>query len=69
MQVFLGDSITLMNDKVDEDNATFVTGQVSGIVLDKNKKVERIYIHNIDHAFWMFEGWKFVEDFEEAEDE
>jgi hypothetical protein len=69
MQVFLGDQVTLVNDKTDEENPTFVTGQVSGIVLDANKKVHRIYIHNISDAFYMFEGWKFVEDFEEPEDD
>jgi hypothetical protein len=69
MQVFLGDQVTLVNDKTDEENPTFVTGQVSGIVLDANKKVQRIYIHNISDAFWMHDGWKFVEDFEESEDD
>jgi hypothetical protein len=70
MQVFLGDQVTLVNDKQDEENPTFVTGQVSGIVLDGNKKVHRIYIHNITDAFYMFDGWKFVEDFDaEADDE
>jgi hypothetical protein len=69
MQVFLGDQVTLVNDKNDEENPTFVTGQVSGIVLDNNKKIHRVYIHNILDAFYMSDGWKFVEDFEEAEDE
>jgi hypothetical protein len=69
MNLFLGDQVTLVNDKHDDDNATFVTGQVSGIVLDANKKVHRIYIHNILDAFYMSDGWKFVEHDEEADDE
>jgi hypothetical protein len=69
MNLFLGDQVTLVNDKHDDDNATFVTGQVSGIVLDPNKKVHRIYIHNILDAFYMSDGWKFVEHDEEADDE
>jgi hypothetical protein len=69
MNLFLGDQVTLVNDKHDDDNPTFVTGQVSGIVLDANKKVHRIYIHNILDAFYMSDGWKFVEHDEEPEDE
>lgn len=69
MQVFLGDSITLVNDKADDENPTFVTGQVSGIVLDNAKKIQRVYIHNISDAFWMNDGWKFVDEYEESDDE
>lgn len=60
MNLFLGDNITLVLDL--EPEPTFVTGQVSGIVLDRNKKTERVYIAGIDHAFWMSQGWKFVDD-------
>lgn len=62
MQVFLGDNVTLLNDRVDEESPTFVTGQVKGIVLNENKQVERIYIHNLQESLWMSQGWRFVED-------
>lgn len=66
MNVFLGDNITLVWEQ--EGDPTFVTGQVSGIVLDRHKKVERIYIAGIDHAFWMSQGWKFVDEIEEEDE-
>ena len=66
MNVFLGDNITLIWEQ--EGDPTFVTGQVSGIVLDRHKKVERIYIAGIDHAFWMSQGWKFVDEIEEEDE-
>ena len=66
MQVFLGDNITLVWEQ--EGEPTFVTGQVSGIVLDRHKKVERIYIAGIDHAFWMSQGWKFVDEIEDEDE-
>lgn len=66
MQVFLGDNITLVWEQ--EGEPTFVTGQVSGIVLDKHKKIERVYIAGIDHAFWMSQGWKFVDEIEEEDE-
>jgi hypothetical protein len=62
MQVFLGDNVTLLNDRFDEESPTFVTGQVKGIVLNENKQVERIYIHNLEESLWMSQGWRFVED-------
>ena len=61
MQVFLGDEVTLVNDGEEGDNPTFVTGQVAGVKLDSHRKVERIYLHHIDTAFWMSDGWKFLE--------
>ena len=62
MQVFLGDNVTLLNDRFDEESPTFVTGQVKVIVLNENKQVERIYIHNLEESIWMSQGWRFVED-------
>lgn len=56
MQVFLGDEITITKKD------THVIGQVSGVVLDDKKELERIYIHNIDAAFWMHDGWLIVDD-------
>jgi hypothetical protein len=39
-------------------------------VLDNHKAVERVYIHGIDGAFWMHDGWKFIDhDLEDDEDE
>ena len=56
MQIFLGDLVTIMK------NDTWVTGTVSGIVLDSRRELERVYIESIDMAFWMADNWKFVED-------
>lgn len=56
MQVFLGDEITLTK------KGTHVIGQVAGVVLDSSKELERIYIHNIDQAFWIDHGWRVVDD-------
>lgn len=69
MQVFLGDIVTLRNEAHDEDAPTFVTGQIKGIVLNESKQVERIYIHNIDTAFVMGAGWKFLDNEIETEEE
>ena len=56
MQVFLGDRVTLAKDD------TWITGAVSGVVLDKNKQLERVYIEELDQPFWMGAGWKFIDD-------
>jgi hypothetical protein len=66
MQLFLGDEVTLIKEL--DPIPTYITGQVSGIVLDKHKDVERLYIQGIESAFWMYEGWKFV-DMENEEDD
>ena len=66
MQLFLGDEVTLIKEL--DPIPTYITGQVSGIVLDKHRDVERLYIAGIDSAFWMYEGWKFV-DMETEEDD
>jgi hypothetical protein len=59
MNVFLGDVVTLL--KVCDEDETLVTGQVTGIVLDTKKELERVYVQGIDTAFWMNDGWKFME--------
>ena len=65
MNVFLGDVIHLAKEK--DGKVTFVTGQCSGLVLDERGDLDRVYIHGLDNAFWMSQGWKFV-DTEEEED-
>jgi hypothetical protein len=62
VNVFLGDSVTLLNDRHDEENPTFITGQVKGIVLNELKQVERVYLHNLTESLWMSQGWRFVDD-------
>ncbi len=62
MQVFLGDQVTLLNDRHDEENPTFITGQVKGIVLNELKQVERVYLHSLTESLWMSDGWRFVDD-------
>lgn len=66
MQLFLGDQVTITK------NEAFISGQVSGIVLDDRKELERLYIHEIDMPFWMSQGWKIVDEdetFDEEDDE
>ena len=66
MNVFLGDVVHLAKDK--DGKMTFVTGQCSGLVLDDRGDLERVFIHGLDGAFWMSQGWKFVDTIEEEED-
>lgn len=63
MQVFLGDVVTIMKD--DTDNPTMVTGQVSGVLLNEAKKLERIWLHGIEMPFWMSSGWLIVDEDED----
>ena len=63
MNVFLGDTVTLVR------NETYVTGAVSGVVLDKNKQLERIYIEGLTAPFWLTDNWKFLETEEDKEEE
>lgn len=65
MNVFLGDVVHLAKEK--DGKMTFVTGQCSGLVLDDRGDLERVYIHGLAIAFYLNEGWKFV-DTEEEED-
>lgn len=65
MNVFLGDVVHLAKEK--DGKMTFVTGQCSGLVLDDRGDLERVYIHGLSVAFYLSEGWKFVET-EEIED-
>lgn len=60
--VMLGDEVTI------QKNETWVTGRVSGIMLDSRKELERIYLHEISFAFYMSDGWKFIDETEEEED-
>jgi len=68
MQVFLGDQVTLVKD-IDETTPAYVTGKVSGILLDDRKTLERIWIHGFENSFWLSQGWKFIEELEEDDDE
>jgi hypothetical protein len=68
MQVFLGDAVTLINALMD-DQPTYVTGQVRGIVLNDSKQVERIYIHGLLEGLLLVDGWKFVDDEDQDDDD
>lgn len=65
MMIFLGDEVTLVK------NEAWVTGKVSGIVLNDKKQIERVHLHDIEYTFWLTMGWKFVEEeeYEVEEDE
>lgn len=62
MQIFLGDEVTLLR------NGTSVSGQVSGIILNDKRELERLYVYGIDQAFWMDKGWTVIDYDEEEED-
>lgn len=64
MNIFLGDEVTITKGD------TIVTGQVTGLVLDSNKELERLYIAGIDNAFWFsYDKWMIIDDTEEESDE
>ena len=64
MQVFLGDEVTVFR-KVGEDE-TFATGRISGVVLKDSGDLNYFYLKGITSAFWISDGWSFIE--EETED-
>ena len=66
MNILLGDDVTVQRQI--GDDMTFVTGRVSGLVLNDHGELRYFYIKGIDSAFWMNEGWKF-QDIEEEEDD
>lgn len=68
MQVFLGDAVTLINALMD-DQPTYVTGQVRGIVLNDSKQVDRIYIHGLGEGLALSDGWKFVDEEDDDDDD
>lgn len=61
MLVMLGDQITLMKGE------TWITGRVSGVVLDDKKELERVYLHDLSAPFWMHDNWRIVDEDEEME--
>lgn len=63
MQIFLGDEVTLVKKD------TTIIGRVAGVVLDDKRELERIYIHEINTAFWVSDGWQFIDDEEEEEED
>jgi hypothetical protein len=63
MQVFLGDRVTICR------NDTYITGAVSGVVLDNNKQLDRVYIEGLSMPFYLGDNWKFVQDEEWEEEE
>jgi hypothetical protein len=66
MQVFLGDDVTLLKEMAG-DISVCISGQVSGVVLDDKKQLERIWLHGMDNSFWMSQGWKFIEEEDDGE--
>lgn len=68
MQVFLGDIVTLINETANDENPTYVTGQVRGIVLSEHKQVSHVFIHGLDEAMFIANGWKFLDHENEVEE-
>ena len=66
MNILLGDDVTVQ--RTIGDDMTFVTGRVSGLVLNDHGELRYFYIKGIDSAFWMNEGWRFEDIMNEEED-
>lgn len=62
MQVFLGDIVSLMKGE------TIVTGRVEGVKLDRGQ-LEKVAIENIDTWFYLGNGWVFLDEIEEDDNE
>jgi hypothetical protein len=67
MHVLLGDEVTVQREI--GNDLTFVTGRVSGVVLNDHGELRYFYLKGIDSAFYMNDGWKFQEEWEEGEEE
>lgn len=59
MQLFLGDRVSLVKGD------TIILAKNRGIVLDAHGQVERIYVDELDAAFWVKDGWKFGDEDQE----
>ena len=67
MNILLGDDVTVQRQI--GDDMTFVTGRVSGLVLNDHGELRYFYIKGIDSAFYMSDGWKFEDVMSEEEDD
>jgi hypothetical protein len=67
MHVLLGDEVTVQREI--GNDLTFVTGRVSGVVLNDHGELRYFYLKGIDSAFYMNDGWKFQEEWQEGEEE
>ena len=67
MNLLLGDEVTVQRE-IGSD-LTFVTGRVSGVVLNDHGELKYFYIKGLDSSFWLSDGCKFQEDWELVEDE
>ena len=67
MTLLLGDEVTVQRE-IGQDY-TYVTGRVNGVVLNDSGELKYFYLKGIDSAFYMSDGWKFQEEWEEGEDE
>lgn len=66
MQVFLGDEVSIFR-KVGNDE-TYVTGRISGVVLKDSGELNYFYLKGIGAAFWLSDGWMFLEEGEEEDE-
>jgi len=62
MQIFLGDHVTIVRGD------TLVSGKVEGVKLDKGQ-LEKVALENIDTWFYLENGWVFVDETEDEDDE
>ena len=57
MMILLGDRVTVRRTIAGTD--TYITGQISGLVLNDNGDLRYFYIKGIDGSIWMQDGWVF----------
>lgn len=67
MNLLLGDEVTVQREI--GNDLTYVTGRVSGVVLNDHGELRYFYLKGIDSAFYMNDGWKFQEEWEEGEED
>lgn len=67
MIILLGDSVTVYRGI--GDSVSFVTGQVSGIVLTDSGDLRYFFIKGIDAPFFMSDNWRFDNDNDNEEEE
>ena len=66
--VLLGDRVTVSREIAGQ--TTWITGQISGLVLKDSGDLKYFYIKGIETSLWMNDGWAFDEESEsEIDDE
>jgi hypothetical protein len=62
MDIGIGTYITLLKE------TTTISGLINGLKVDE-KGLERLSLMEIDYWFWMNDGWQFINEMEEDDDD